>query len=1133
MGVNIKKVAVVLILVLFVCLNFTNVEALKIEKKEKINIKDQETLLKQNQKPTINKDYFQIKDLEKQKKTEEEKVIELKLNQIKSRLIEIIYTKVLSKIKFFNDFEIESVKLNVYSKWKSADNSLIDKITPISKSPFYIDINDDGTDDIKITYNTNLDIVEVIDFEDILLDFPFALAMIADIQISRTEDSCINDGDYFECSAQIDFPSLIFTEEKSLNIGGFKSIEDNKVPEDFKISYKYIPYALRNLIGMGLSPEFWITYDPGSIEDSELKYTFGIDELEGSSGVFCELKNNPAKPFSLKFKTGFDKWKFAFDSNDGAIKNSNLSFFKLIENKKIGASFNFKDIKKVDFDVDLNVQLDNANILFYSHNNLNFNLNLFDQVKQSFLKTGINIKNGISIYSEIKKDFEFSINVNHAVDLYDLTFEKPNLNLDIEDIICKKSGSFDFYLSNLGLNLSSRLDLEMLNIDLQTTKINLLVSKLAPTISGFFELNYNEDKKGFKIGSDVDLSIKDASIKHLSTDISVGFYGLIGIQAGGWIEIFKENSINNVKLKLYSMAFEFSNIDFKFNKEQFSIGGLFDFDVASEKVLHLEWRKPDIFRFNFDKDLKLNVYDFYFSNPKSWFIDKVNIQEFSWDSGRNFEFDVSSNALLIDIDSEINISSSSIVYNNGASLRSDNMYFEGKLDFNWEEESLSIDVETKLDWDLSFETVYLGSWDIFGFLQGDIQLNSEWETDEKGILELISGSDGFCHDFIIVHKGLELHLGTIELTQGNLLFNWQKGDNGFIKLTNNGIQANLNICKLIQPDSSFEFEIGSISLIPGDTTFGWADTSDILHFNLDSGIDFDIGLIKLSQADSSISASGLDIAPGIFDFKWFRNEFKMEIKNSIGGFEPKLNFQTDEESFNVSLFGLNSNYKTMTFQLHTNSDLITGFSVDTNANNCANLLECEYKNGNNYGRKLSLYGLNADGFIINLDAGTLQIDGKIGGSRFIFSDIQDDEWHLIADTQWDINGDGEGFFKLISDPELNIELQSIGLLSNYNIEIDTTVFAPSFINLSWESSLIPPYIYYTIDTNGQEIGHLEFDIKGEFWRVIIEGTSFATENFMIGWEFLLGFQRSGTLYPGSLLAIKAYIDDDLIIDWSN
>ena len=158
---------------------------------------------------------------------------------------------------------------------------------------------------------------------------------------------------------------------------------------------------------------------------------------------------------------------------------------------------------------------------------MNFNLNLFDQVKQSFLKTGINIKNGISIYSEIKKDFEFSINVNHAVDLYDLTFEKPNLNLDIEDIICKKSGSFDFYLSNLGLNLSSRLDLEMLNIDLQTTKINLLVSKLAPTISGFFELNYNEDKKGFKIGSDVDLSIKDASIKHLSTDIFVGFYGLI------------------------------------------------------------------------------------------------------------------------------------------------------------------------------------------------------------------------------------------------------------------------------------------------------------------------------------------------------------------------------------------------------------------------------------------------------------------------------------------------------------------------------------------------------------------------------------------------------------------------------
>ena len=1135
MRINEKKGIVIAIIIMFIGLNITNVGAIKINNNNvtKTIFNNKEPEIDHNQDPIINKEDRQTKNLPIERKADSSIRLITKINQIKSNLVKFYYTKILPKTRFFNNFNMESIKLNIYTKWKDENGNYLEKTTPISNSPFFIDINDDKTDDIQISYGANLDIVDITELEDTLLVYPFALAMIADIQIVRTVISCIDDNDFFELSAQVDFPGLIFTEPISLNVGGFRSTENNTVPDNFKISYTYIPYAIRNLLGMRLNPEFWVSYDPGSLEDSELDYIVGINELNGVSGVTCELKNNPAKPFSLKFKAGTNnKWKFVFGSQQGIFRNLNLSFFKLDNGKKIGGSFNFQNIDKVSFDADFNIQSDSVDILFYSRNDLDFTLNLFDEFKESFFKTGVLIKNGISIFSELKKDSEFSVNVNHALDLVDLSFEKPGYYFTAEEISCKKSGSFDLILNNFGFNVSSEIEFDMSNIGFKTSNVNLSVAKILPVLSGFFTFACDGIGKGLRIGSDIGLSVQDASIESLSTDNFIGFYGTIGIQAGGWVDLSKENDINNVKLKLYSLSFEFSNIDFQFNQERFTIGGLFDFGTASERIFNVEWRKPDIFRFNFDKDLELNVYNFYFSNPKSWLIDNVNIQEFSWINGRNFLVDVSSNELLIDIDSSLSCKSSSINFNNGARLTSDNVFFEGIFDISWEQESLSFDVESKIDWDLTLETVNFDSWNIYGLLDGNIQINSEWVTGESGNLELISGSNGLVHDFVIEHKGLQLHFGSFELTQGELTFNWQKGSNGFLQIINNGIQANLNICELIHPESSFKFEIGLISLVPGDTIFEWENNSDVLHLNLDSGIDFDIGLLKLSEGDSSISCSGLSIAPGIFDFKWFRNEFKMQIKNSITGFEPKVSFQKGDELFNISFNGLNSDYKTITFQLYANSNEITGFSVDTDGYNCANWVECEYKQGNNYGRKLSLEGLKADGFIINRNGDEIYLDGKIGGSRLIFSDFQDEQWHLIADAEWDVNGDGEGFFKLISDPLLNIELQSLDLLSNWNIAIDTIVYAPSFFNLSWECGLSPLHLFYTIDTDGEEIGHLQFDIEGAFWRVIVEGTSFATEDFMIGWQFLQGIQTSGTIYPGSLLAVQAYLNDVLIIDWS-
>ena len=1134
MGVKIRKFIVFAVFILFIGINIANSSAVKLNNSEEIVRTNIEQGKIEDNAQIITEESF----VNEEKLTENEINIKTrtleKINQIKSKLVEFFYNKILLKTRFFDEFNMDSVKLEIHSKWKDETGTYLEKNTPISESPFYIDVNDDGNNDIKIFYAANLDIVDITELEDILLSYPFALAMIADINIVRTDVSCIKDNDFFELSSQVTFPGLIFTEEKTLNVGGFRSEENNFVPNDFKISYKYISYAFRNLLGMGLNPEFWVSHDPGAIDESELDYIVGLDEAEKGSGISCELNNNPANSFNLKFKLGNknNRWNFIFDSNDGIFKNSNFSLFSLDADKKIGGSFNFRDIEKVRFDADFNIKSDSADVLFHSHNDFDFDLNLFDEVKESYFKTGVLIKKGINILTEIKKESEFFIKVNNALDLVDLTFEKPGYLFTTEKVECKKSGSFDLILNEIGFNVSSDIEFDLSNIGFKSPNANLVVGKILPVVSGFFTFICGEYAKGLRIGSDVGMSVEDASIESLSTDNYVGFYGVMGIQAGGWLDLYRENDINNVKVKLYSLSFEFSNLDFEFNQERFTLGGLFDFGTASEREFHIEWRKPDILRFNFDKDVMLNAYNFYFKNPKNWLVDYIDIEEFSWGNGRNFVLDVSTEGLTIDIDSSILLKRSTIQYYSGSKLYSNQVDFDGIFDISWNQNSLSMDVESKLDWDLTLDTVNFDSWDIYGYLEGNVQMNSEWVTGESGTLELISGSNGLLHNFVIDRKQTQLNLGSLELTQGDLTFNWQRGDSGFLELINNGIQANLNLCEIIHPSSLFKFEIGSISLVPGDTIFEWENNLDLLHLNLDSGIDFDIGLLKLCQDESSISGSGLSISPGIFDFKAFKNDLKIQLKNSIAGFEPKISFQENDELFNVSLTGLSSNDKTMTFQLHTDADEITGFSVDTDGYNCANWVECEYTKGNDYGRRLSLEGLKADGFIINRNGDTIHLNGKIGGSRLIFSDVQDEQWHLIADTEWDINGDGEGFFKLISDPLLNIELESLDLLSNWDIEIDTTVYAPSYFNLSWECSIIPAYIFYTIDTDSEEIGHMEFDIEGAFWRLVLEGTSFATEDFTIGWQFMQGIQTSGTIFPGSLLGIQAYINDELFIDWA-
>ena len=1039
----------------------------------------------------------------------------------------------LEKLNLFENLKLKDFR--IYTKWIDENKEIHEKSTMMSGSGGKADVNDDGISDVEILFSFGLKIILIKDFEFTDLNIPYVLGFVTEVEITRTSNGCIKEYDFFEIHSQVRYPSFLGLEQKVFNIGGYRSNTGEKTPETFRTSHKYIPYFIRNLLGLRNAPEFWVDQDPGEIDGSSIDYLVGLTEMESNedSSLYLVVENRPAKSFDLKFKMGLeDNFRLKFNSREGIFENLSFSLVHEKNNKKICGSFVFNDISKVEFDSDLNVNEEKATVSYFSRDNIDFEFRFFNEFKDSLFKTGVLWERDKSFTAEIKYDSSFTIEADRFFELYDISFKKPGLNFKLDSLSSKKSGSCSFNLINSCFNISSDIELDLTGLSFNGNNFSVNIGTIKPSWYGFFSLCLEEDKRGFKIGGDVGLFIDDVTFESLKDNISIEMSGGIDIESDGWVQIYKtSDDINHVKLKLSSTSFEFSNVDFIFNGNNINVCGLFNFENKRERIFHVQWKKPDVFKFEFDKDVRLIVSDFYVSTNLGWTLDHVKIDSFSWINGRHFCIELADNGLTIETSISLNMNNFSLVFKNGVEISSDDAFFEGALEVEWAEEQLFIGVESNIDWDLTVDTPNFGAWTMKGLLEGNVQINSEWQSGKSGTLEFVTGSNGVLHDFFIEHEDLELHLGTFNLSTGSILFDWKRGNNGYLEMDNDGITASLDFCSILHPPSLFSFEVGTISLIPGYTVISWENTTNLIHLNLNSGIIFDIAFVKLTQEDTVLKLTGLDIQPGIFDFKCYKIDNKMEFKNGISGFGPKVSIQKNNEIFKVSLFDISTNEKTTTLEWYKDGDTITGFSVDTSGSKFAKWIECLYKKGDNYGRKLAIYNIKADGFTIRNQGSTVYLNGKIDGSRLVYHNYLNGNWHMLSDTRWNVNGDGQGYFSMECDPDWNLEVSPLILWSEYNVQIDSTVYAPSFFNLTWDFGFGPLHAFIGLDTDGETIGNIVMDIHDSWWNVIIDGSTLAAENFWIYWEIFQGIETGGTIYTNSTLSIELFINGEKLFSF--
>jgi hypothetical protein len=1038
----------------------------------------------------------------------------------------------LDNLNIFSNVKLKSFK--IYTKWIDDNDTVFEKTYPLSTNSNLIDINNDSVDDVKLVFDFGLKIIKVEDYDFSGLSFPYVLGFVTSIETVRIDEGCVDDFDFFEIHFQAGFPSFLGLEEKEFQIGGFRSDEGSKNPQNFKTTHKFIPYFLRNLLGFRKSPEFWVSQNPGDIETG-IEYLVGVEEIENDDKPYTSmvLNNKPAKSFDLKIKMGLDEdSRFKFNSKDGVFEDLSFALKREKNNKKIGGSFSFKNLERVDFDADLNIKEDKASVFYLSRNNLDFDFKFFNEEKDSLFKTGVLWDKGKSFSAEMIKGSSFSVKTSRVLDFYDLSFEKPGFDLILDRVVSEKSGSFGISLTDAGFDFSSDIKLDVSNLGFINNNYSVNVGILKPNLAGMFSVGQDEESRGFKIGGDMGLFVDEISFESFVKDVDIDVSGGIDVESGGWMDLYKtSDDVNHVELKLLSLSFEFSDVDFSFNHEKVNLRGLFDFGEDKERVLHFQWKKPDIFEFEFDRDVGLTASDFHVGMNTGWLFDYLDIDSFSWNNGRRFLIDVADDGLNFETSTDLDIHDLSMVFKNGAEISSANTFFEGGFQVEWFEEQLFLDVQSNIDWDLKIDTPLFGVWNINGIIDGEVQINSNWLLGESGSLEFVSSSNGVLHDFFIEHEKLELHLGTIDLTPGNIVLDWKRGDNGYLELNNNGISASLDVCKIIHPPTLFSFEVGSIDLTPGDSSISWENSTDLKHLNLESGIDFDVDFVKLSQKDSVLEVSGLGVKPGVFDFKWYKVDNKMQMTNSISGFGPKVSLLKNNELFEASINDLSNNGKTFTLEWYKEENSVTGFSVDTDGQKCAEWLECSYKLNDNYGRKLALTGLKADGFTIRNQDSKVTLGGRIGGSRLIYHDHRNGEWHMLSDSIWDINGDGQGYFSTECDPDWTLEISPLILIADYDIEIDSTVYAPSFFNLTWDfdlNTLIPldAYANISLDTDGKTIGNIDLEVNAASWfNMSIEGNTIAAEDFWVYCDFdtwnPLNWQitNGGTINPASELSI--------------
>jgi len=462
------------------------------------------------------------------------------------------------------------------------------------------------------------------------------------------------------------------------------------------------------------------------------------------------------------------------------------------------------------------------------------------------------------------------------------------------------------------------------------------------------------------------------------------------------------------------------------------------------------------------------------------------------------------------------------------------VYNAGTIFGEWDESSLYIDAAVDFNWDLVITTLNYGDWEAHGNLEGSASMAAQW-ADGSGSIELVIDESGLLHSLEIIHDDLTLDLGSFSFDAGTITFEWQKEaapDHGQFNILNNGVDGTLTLCKISYEPIGFELKLGNITVSSGNIYMDWSRSLYKKIFHIDNELNVDMDLLKVTwDNDKTITLGELSLNPGEFKFTWDTINRMITVNNGINSLGPVCTYEDSNQKVSVDLLNLVDDYnKTMTLKWY--QDLyqnIIGVYLDTDNAQLAQWIQFESIKDDT-GRRITLYGLQADGFYIKKVGDDLQVGGKIYlANHLTFSKLVNDEWKDL-DVQWNLDGDGVGYIEFNADGAFNEDLDISAKFKG--VDISATFNTPDHLKFGWDVDF-DGNGYVSIDTDNESIYEIGFTISKDVyeytprWGLYIGAIGLQAEDYKLSWQFTNPpwiITQTGYIEPGCI--------NDIWIAWN-
>jgi PKD repeat protein len=380
-----------------------------------------------------------------------------------------------------------------------------------------------------------------------------------------------------------------------------------------------------------------------------------------------------------------------------------------------------------------------------------------------------------------------------------------------------------------------------------------------------------------------------------------------------------------------------------------------------------------------------------------------------------------------------------------------NLIGNGNFDCLWANIQFDLDFDADFNWNIFVDFTNIGSWDLHGSLEGDVEISAEL-TDTTGGIEINVNDPGVLHSFSVEHDNLNFTLGEFQLSPGLIIISWYRDD----------------------------------SIHQG-------------NFYINSGISVTIDLAKITWSTKTVEFSILNVKPGEFKFTWDEPSKKLTINNGMQSFGPYLTFIDTSQNLEItgSLFGLQSDYsKTITLQWYEDNGQIVGIYIDTANTHLAQYLQISYKKDNT-GKRITVYGLQCDAFYIVKDGGQFKWGGKIYvANRVTFSKLISNQWRDL-DVRWNLQSQ-EKWIRFERDSEFELVLQLFQTeILGFTISSTLNLMDGEYFEIRWDIG-VTGSVY--IDTNWEYLASINLLIGPDYGiGVDLTVSAIRAEDWSVEW----------------------------------